>query len=354
MIVRLLLANLKIMVRDRLSLFWALVFPLIFVGVFGLFNLDEPPEVNLALVDEEPGPFSQALIANLATVEVFDVEPLADREMARRELKDGAYDMALLLPPGLGRDPQASATALYSESNVQINQLALGTLRRFFDEFNLQSSGVAPVVTLAEASLSTRNIGYMDFLVPGILGMGVMTYAIIGIATLLVTYQEKRILRRIQVTPLPVAFFVIAQVGAFLVISLLQTAIILGAGVLAGADLTGNFVWAFPLAAAGNFIFLNIGIMVAAASKTVNAASGMGNAITLPMMFLSGVFFPTDQLPPIMEKLVTYLPLTPLLETLRTVILDNDSILSAGDDLALLGGWAVVTVLLAARVFRLR
>ena len=350
---RLLLANLKIMLRDRLNLFWALVFPLIFIGVFALFNLDDPPEVEIALVNEAPGPFSQALIDNLAQVELFDVEPVADQETARRDLKDGDYDMVLVLPPGLGEDSQASAKVFYSQANVQTNQLALGTLRRFFDEFNLQAAAVTPVVTLAEESISTRDIGYMDFLVPGILGLGVMNYAIIGIATLLVTYHDKRILRRIQVTPLPVAIFVVAQVGAFLALSLLQTGVILGAGTLAGADLTANFLWAFPLTMLGNFIFLNLGIVVAAATKTVNAAAGMGNAIALPMMFLSGVFFPIDQLPPALEKLVTYLPLTPLLEALRTVLLDNDSILEAGDHLALLGGWAVAMVLLAARVFKL-
>jgi len=150
-----------------------------------------------------------------------------------------------------------------------------------------------------------------------------------------------------------VAAFVIAQVGAFLVISVLQTGVILGTGVLAGAHLPGNFVWAVPITLLGNIVFLNLGIVVAAASKTVAAASGMANAITLPMMFLSGVFFPTDQLPPFVEKLVQFLPLTPLLNALRTVLLDNESILHTGGDLALIGAWAVAMVLLASRLFKL-
>jgi ABC-2 type transport system permease protein len=341
------------MFRDRLSLFWALVFPLIFIGVFALFNLDEPADVEIALVNEAPGPFSQALIDNLAAVELFDVETVADQEAARRDLKDGDYHMALVLPSGLGQDPAVTARVFYSETNPQINQVALNTLRRFFDQFNLQATAVTPVITLEEESISTRDLGYMDFLVPGILGMGIMNYAIIGIATALVTYHEKRILRRIQVTPLPVAAFIIAQVGAFLALSLLQTGVILGAGALVGADLPLSFFWAFPLAMLGNFVFLNLGIVVAAVSKTVQAAAGLGNVITLPMMFLSGVFFPIEQMPSILERLVTYLPLTSLLEALRTVLLDNDSILTAWDDLALLGGWAVAMVVLAARVFRL-
>jgi ABC-type polysaccharide/polyol phosphate export permease len=103
----------------------------------------------------------------------------------------------------------------------------------------------------------------------------------------------------------------------------------------------------------GNIVFLNLGIVIAAASKTVAAASGMANAISLPMMFLSGVFFRTEQLPPFVEKLVQFLPLTPLLGALRTVLLDNESILNAGGDLALIGAWAVAMVLLASRLFKL-
>ncbi|MEE9196711.1 MAG: ABC transporter permease, partial [bacterium] len=158
---RLLLANLKITFRNRISLFWALAFPLIFIGVFALFNLDEPPEVEIALVDEAPRPLTEALVDSLETIELFEVEPVADLETARRDLKDGDYHMVLLLPRGLGDDPQAVATVLYSQSNPQINQLALGTLRRLFDEFNLQSSGVTPAVNLAAESISTRDIGYM-------------------------------------------------------------------------------------------------------------------------------------------------------------------------------------------------
>jgi ABC-type polysaccharide/polyol phosphate export permease len=85
----------------------------------------------------------------------------------------------------------------------------------------------------------------------------------------------------------------------------------------------------------------------------VAGASGMGNAITFPMMFLSGVFFPTDQLPTFVEKAVQYLPLTPVLDALRTVLLDNESILNTKGDLALMGAWAVITVVVASRMFKL-
>jgi len=347
------LSNLKILYRDRLGLFWALLFPLMFIGVFALFNPNRPPEVEIVVIDQAGNPFSQALTDNLKSVQVFDVETSGDVGAARRDLKNGKYDMVLLLPPSLGENTEVSATVFYSTANFVSNQVALSALRRFFDEFNLRAASVTPAVNLDEQSASTRDVGYMDFLVPGLLGMGVMNYSIIGVATMLVTYHEKRILRRIQVTPLPVAAFLIAQMGAYLVLSMLQTGVILGTGTLAGADLTRQFFWAFPLTLMGNVVFLNLGVVMAGASKTVAAAAGMANAITLPMMFLSGVWFPTDQLPGFLEKAVQYLPLTPLLHALRTVLLDNESILNTKGDLALMGAWAVVMVLVSSRVFKL-
>src|SRR3972149_1511430 len=249
------LSNLKILYRDRLGLFWALLFPLMFIGVFALYHPEPPPEVEIAVIDEAQTPFSQTLIDNLNSVEVFKVETSGDIEAARRDLKDGQYDMVLVLPPALGESPEVSATVFYSTANFVSNQVALSALRRFFDEFNLRAASVTPAVSLTEESASTRDVGYMDFLVPGLLGMGVMNYSIIGVATMLVTYHEKRILRRIQVTPLPVVAFVIAQMGAYLVLSMLQTGVILGTGTLAWADLTRQFLWAFPLTLMGDVAF---------------------------------------------------------------------------------------------------
>ncbi len=348
----LLLADLRMMVRDRLTIFWALLFPIMFLGIFALFNLDEPPEVDLALVDQARTPFSRALEEALRSMALFQVEAVAEEEKALTKLRDGEYDMVLVLPPGLGQGGTV-ARALYSEANVQLNQMALGALRRFFDAFNLQVAGVEPAVELSARPVSGRHIGYIDFLTPGIVGMGLMQYGIIGLATLLVTYREKRILRRIQATPLPVAAFVMAQVGAFLVLALAQTGVILGMGALVGADLPSGFFWAFPLALLGDFVFLNLGIVVAAFSRTVQAAAGMANALAIPMLFLSGVFFPTEQLPGVLPRVVELLPLAPLVEALRAVLLHSDPLPTLWDEVGLLALWGVFSMALAARTFRM-
>lgn len=101
-----------------------------------------------------------------------------------------------------------------------------------------------------------------------------------------------------------------------------------------------------------NIVFLNIGFIVGAFAKNVRAADGMANAIAMPMMFLSGTFFPTDSLPPIMSSAVEYLPLSPLLDAMRGVALEADSLWAYRSDLAILALWIVISSLVAIKVFR--
>ena len=176
----------------------------------------------------------------------------------------------------------------------------MGAVSSFVDGANLQLAQ-APVRLALEVrgagdSEASGDTSYIDFLLPGLAVWGVMSFSIIGLATTIAVYREKRILIRIQSTPLKVRVFVVAQVLASLLLSIVQAAIILAVGM-------AIFSVSIPLSQApqlcvlilmGNLVFLNLGFIVGAFSKTVAAASGLGNAVSLPLMFLSGVFFPTD------------------------------------------------------------
>ena len=164
-----------------------------------------------------------------------------------------------------------------------------------------------PAWKLDPEGVSSRNISYLDFLIPGIAIWGVMNFSVIGIATSMAAYREKRILIRILATPLKVRVFFAARVLSALVLSVLQAAIILAAGwLLFGVAIEGNLLHIALLVVLGNIIFLNLGFVVGAFSKTVAAASGLGNAVGLPLMFMSGVFFPVENLPSILRLIVEY------------------------------------------------
>jgi ABC-2 type transport system permease protein len=127
----------------------------------------------------------------------------------------------------------------------------------------------------------------------------------------------------------------------------------MGVGVaLFGGHIYGNIGWVLVLVILGNLVFLNLGFIIGAIAKTVRAADGLANAVALPMMFLSGVFFPKEGLPRVLGECVEYLPLSPLLDSLRGVALEGKAIWAYPDELSILAAWIVLSSIVAVRVFR--
>lgn len=369
MLLSLILANIKMIYRNRQALFWALVFPLIFVVVFGLFRLDRPPTITIGVVDRSNDQLSRALIDNLAGVGQFKIQPEEDEATAREKLRKGDLRYLLLIPDRLaervrGETPTnrrpptmptpatASLTLAYDQSQ-SLSGVVVSTVRRFLDRTNLELASAPAVLTLAEEGAISRQVDYFDFILPGFVGMGVMNYAIIAVAVAMTEYRGQKILKRIRATPLNVRTFFTAHIIAFLLLSLVQAAVILAAGILLfGGVVYGNYLWLFLLVLLANIVFLNLGFIVGSVAKNVNAASGLSNAVTIPMMFLSGVFFPKDNLPPFLAKAVEFLPLSPLLDALRGVALEAKPFWAFPSELALLGAWIVVTSVVAVRIFK--
>ncbi|MGH2653038.1 MAG: ABC transporter permease [Actinomycetota bacterium] len=361
---KLTVASIKMLYRDKQALFWAMAFPVIFAVVFGLFDFSQEPEVDIAVVRSVESPVSGEIVRGLREFESFTVVTSRDLADQRRALDDGRVGVVIAVPEGASSKPlrpgseasppRETVQVFYNQSNFDSNQFALGAIQRLVDGMNLRLAGVSsPPLRVQEEAVVGRSIEYYDFLLPGLVAMGVMTFSIIGMSVAITRFREQQILRRILATPLRPLKFLSAQVLARLLLALVQAALILAVGVfLFGANVYGNVAWLFVLATLANLIFLNIGFAVAGRASNPDAAQGIGNAVALPMMFLSGVFFPTDTLPQVMQTVVKFLPLTPLIEAMRKVSLEGLSITATGPQLLQLGIWVVVSFLVASRMFR--
>ena len=278
----------------------------------------------------------------------------SDLDAARQDLANGEVDVVLGVPAQRTTSAPASIRAFYNRSNFDLNQFAIGAVERIVNGLNLRLAGVAsPPLRLRETAVEGKTVDYYDFLLPGLVAMGVMNFSIIGMSVAIARFREQRILKRILATPLAPVKFLSAQVLARLMLALAQAVLILAVGVfLFGGHVYGNVLWLLLLAVVANLIFLNIGFAVAGRASNPDAAQGLGQAVALPMMFLSGVFFPTDTLPNVLRQVVEFLPLTPLIEALRKISVDGLSIVDTGPQLALLGAWVIVSFFLASRSFR--
>lgn len=360
------LANLKMMLRNRNTTFWALFFPLLLVVVFGLFEFDGFGSASLAVVDEAKTPKSQLLIQNLSGLEFLQLQNDGGGEAeARAALGKGDLDYLMLIPAGFGADqtPDTGLTSagvklLVNANNIKQNQLVEAALGHLVAEslppesLSKERAGSTPPSVSTE-SVAVTQVRYFDAVLLGLVGLGIMSNSIISIAVKISTYRNQSILKRMLVTPLAIWKYFAAEIVSYLILAVVQAAIILAVGVFAfGAHVPGNWLWLLVLVILGSIIFLNIGFILSAWANTPSAASGMGNAIALPMMFFAGTFFSTASLPWLLPYLAEALPLTPMISAMRAVGIDSASLWQVWPQLAVLGGWVVVTGLAAIKFFR--
>ncbi len=363
MLVTTIITQFKAFARDRQAIFWTLAFPLIFVTAFGLFDIggDDLSVHTVAVVDYAGNDLSRGIIDDLDALESFEVALRSDPAMARQEIRDGDLRYLMTIPADIVQrveEGRAAAVSFVFDETRSDAFAVLGQLQRFLDQQNLDLVDAPRPIIFAPEGVRTEDSDdwdYFNFLLPGLLAMGVMNFSIIGLATVLATYRERRVFKRILATPMPVSVFFTSMISSNLVLTLAQSAILLAAGVfLFDGSVRGSLAQFFLIILLGNLIFLSIGFITGAFAKSAQAAAGMGNAVTLPMMFLSGTFFPTDTLPSVLGAIVEFLPLWPVLALLRGIALDARNFWEFPFELGLLAAWIVAAAFIASRVFRFR
>ena len=358
----LLVANLKIMLRDRQALFWALFFPLVLVLVFGIFDLDGAGAADMAIIDHDRTSRSRELQVKLADIDYLNLDLGYGSEAAAGEdLRDGDIEYLLIIPEGFGErfssdgsQTEPVSLPLYFDINNEVgNQLIIPALEHLLDEENLKLVDSPRLLEVAPQGVEAREIDYFDVLLIGLVGMGMMTNSIIFIAVKISLYRNQSVLKRILATPLRVRYYFVSEIVAHLALSLVQAGVVIAVGVVVfGANIHGNVFWLFVIVAFANTVFLNIGFIISGWATSPRSASGMGNAIAIPMLFFSGTFFPTSSLPAFLPELVSVLPLKPVLDAMRQVSIDGLHIWDVWEELAMVAGWLVVSSVAAIKLFK--
>ena len=345
-------ANLKMMARNRQAIFWALFFPLMLVVVFGLFDFNGLGSGGMVVIDQSGGPRAELLRERLGEIEFLDLESQdGGVEAARDRVADGDLEYLIIIPELF--EDSAPVTLVYSTLNPDGNQLVDGMVRNLVSEVLSGGGPVVPSRLVTADVIQVPEVDYYDRVLLGLLALGIMTNSIISIAVRISTFRNQSILKRLLVTPLPIWKFFAAEITAHVLLALVQAGIILTVGVFGfGGHVYGNILWVLAITALGSIVFLNIGFILSAWAKSPAAASGMGNAVSMPMMFLAGTFFSTAALPWVLPQLSLALPLTPMLSALRDVAIDSAPIWETWPDLAVMGGWVAATALVAVKVFR--
>ena len=340
-------ANVKLVVRNRQTMVWSLVFPLMLMVLLGLFFGHATRSTShVAVVGS--GIWATSLLAALRRVPGFVVHA-ASRAQAMDQVRTGKAALAVFVQAGT----PVRLTIWQSVANTTTNGVNALIVRQVASGIQQAMQHTPSLFTLATRSVSGPGGGsYIDFLVPGVLAMELMSNGLFsGLA--MVTYREQGILRRIRVTPVPTVLFLAARIVVQLLVLAVQLVITLGvAMVLFRYRPAGG---AGPAAAAillGALTFIATGFFVAGVARTADAASAIANLINLPMMFLGGVFFPTSGFGGAFGFLIRLVPLSYLSSALRLTLSNGEGFAAIGGDMLFLLGTLVVATSLAARFFR--
>ena len=350
-------ANLKMTVRNRQALFWALAFPLMFVGFFALvgsFAESSGAGASAAVIDRAQDDFSRRLIETLGEAGL-EIHPRSDETAARAEMADGDLDYLLIIPAGVSsalREVGGGAEILLAQASGASGAAAAETARALALA-EMRTAGMSPKLSLKRETVDAPGFDFGAQMLPGLALWGLMSNSVIGVAVALANYREKKILRRIKASPMRARTFFAAQILSFMAISLVQAAMILGFGSLVmGAKISGGLLSIGAMVVICNAVFLNLGYIVGAFSKTASAASGLGNLVVLPLALFSGVFIPTDLMPALIADVARWLPLFPMVEALRGIALGAQPLTAFGGELALIAAWLALTALAAVGAFR--
>lgn len=355
-LLRLTVANTKSFVRDRAALFWTMAFPLIFVVTFGLIFSGNPSPTAYGFADLDGSPASARVKSTFASVDGVSLVEGSQDELLDK-MRNGDLSAVVVVPPGYGQSVAASGApatlTIYTDpSQAQADGRTKALVGYVLGVVNQEASGRPPAVVPAFETIQIVELSYLSYLIPSLLGMSLMQGGVFA-AVPLVADREKLILKRLGATPLRRWQLVGSNVLVRLMIALAQTIIIVGVGTLVfGLETTGRWLAVGFFVVLGSITFIAIGYVIASFTPTEEAANGVTQVVQLPMMFLSGIFFPIATMGPLLQSVAKFLPLTYLADALRQVMVDGTPFASLWVCALVLGGWLVGSFLVAARFFR--
>lgn len=333
--------------RDKASVFFAIIFPLMFLVLFGgIFSDQDAPKSEVLQVGEV------SLIDNLpddakeAFDQTFDVREVDDLDEALDEVRKGDVDAVIEMRGN-------ELVAHYTETDQVAAARTAGTLRAFVDGANVATSGKPPTYTFTAQSVEDDSLTTIQFMTPGLLGWAVAMSAAFGAAATLQGWRQSKLLRRLQLSPVRTRTMVGARIFVTVAIALVQMAIFLGLGSVAfGLQLTGSWWMAIPLLVCGTLCFMALGLLAGALAKTTEGAVNLANFFVLPMAFLSGSFFPLEGAPGWLQTVSKLLPLRHLNEGMLDVMVRGEGPLAALPMIGILLAFTAVMSLVAVRLFR--
>lgn len=347
--------------RDRLAIFFSVIFPLVFLIIFGSLNSgNKNISFNVAVINHSDSQFAKDFVKSAKDSKVLKVDKDIDTlDKAKEKMTKSQLDAAIILPEDFGtvgqgaKYPRGQAEVVYTQNNQQSGQALGSVLNDQFKGINQQFVKSDTPFTVKSTQLNDRSLSAFDYTFAGLLGFSIIGMGIFGPMNVFPELKKMGILRRLSTTPLKVWQYFLATMIGQATIGLLSLSIMFVFAILVfHLNVVGNYFELAVFLVLGIITILGIGLSLGGWARNERQAAPLSNIIVFPMMFLSGTFFPRFLMPEWLQNVSGFLPLTPVIDGIRLIATEGKHFIDILPQLGLMGAWMIIIYAIAFKVFR--
>ncbi|MEN3327673.1 MAG: type transport system permease protein [Acidobacteriota bacterium] len=328
--------------REREAVFWVFIFPVLMTFALGIAFRNTAPDKTLVAIESVAAEESRAReTANLLSRSPEIAAIVLSPDEAAQALRSGKISIVV--------KPENDSFAYRFDPTRPESR----TARLLVDDVLQRGKGRADVVKVGEERVTEPGARYIDFLVPGLIGMNLMGSGLWGLGFTVVIARSRKLLKRFAATPMRRSHYLLSFMLSRLVFLVLEVAaVIVFAWLVFGFTVRGSWLSVAFVAVLGGFTFSGVGLLVAARPTTIEGVSGLMNFIMLPMWLLSGTFFSSERFPEVLQPFIKALPLTALNSALRALMNEGTPLSSNWVPITILLAWCVLSFVVALKIFK--
>jgi ABC-2 type transport system permease protein len=317
--------------RNKVGLFFGLIFPVILILIFGaIFSGGSSNTIKVYVQNQDVGPFDvpQMDIATaywqaLNHTGTINVQLVDASKNFTQFLADNSASEGIIIPINFSANYIAGSplnVTVYGNPTSSTSNIVVGTVNGVANYFNLQRYNGSSLISIVQTSVNTQQTKYVDFLIPGLIGFSILVSPMFSLVNISSEYKKVKLFKQLSLTPLTKMEWLASKVLWYVLLSGLSFLLMVAVGIVVWEANITLTIWLIPFLVLGPMLFASLGMLVGTLTKSVETAGVVGNIVTFPMMFLSGTFFPIAIMPEYLQSIAHILPLYYIIEGLNAVM----------------------------------
>ncbi len=342
--------------RNRIGLFFALIFPVIIIVLFGAIFSGGSSTVTVYYQNHDSGSLSTAYLSALNSTGALDLIPVNPSVNFSQYLLANSLSEGILIPTNFSESLESHIpvnVTVYTNPADTSSEGVLAVVSGVTNYFNLRAVGASPIVGVINQNVKSSSYKYIDFLVPGLIGFSILTSPMFSMVNIAAEYKKTKIFRQLSLTPLTKGEWLTSKIIWYIILTVASFVLMVLVGTELFAAQVQLSLWIVPFLLVGPLFFVALGMLVGTVTKSQESAGVIGNIITFPMMFLSGTFFPVSSMPGYLQNVAHVLPLYYIIDGLNSVMVYNNPG-KALTDFVIVAVIAAIVFALAVRLFKWR